>query len=367
MDQTDRMRRTAAADMMSNFNDVIAEYPMKVRTAIQTTALWFVDDAYITHWNKYLSSLDKQGKDTLSPHERRVFIQHLNLQFHQKLNTLDPLTRTFAMSYNANRKGVHWAFPNCLLWNFDFKGASQGVYGCIDGVPRSGKTSFACLLMPMFHNLEIEVITNIAIKNPPPYIHIKKTLFDVAYTIAQMFDAKKRWVLILDETATFVDKKTALSKSNIDFENLARFIGKMGGRLLMISHNFERDIPTRIQDWTTERFTKTSKTEARVLLVGEKFKFSDSVKGIPDSPLKYSTEDITSLKFDISIRRLLERIQTGEKLLQVLEDMKEEREQESLKDKIKRIAKQHPDWEQKQIAKEVGCTQANVSYHLKNI
>jgi len=365
-DQIDKMRRTAASEMMSNLEEILIENPMKVPTAIRASGLWFVDDEYIDLWNKKLSSLDRQYIDTLKPSERRVFIQHINQQFPKKLATLDPLTRTFAMSYNSKRRGIQWKFPDCLLWNFDFEGASQGTYGCIDGTPRSGKTSFACLLMPYFDRLGIEVITNIAIKDHPEYIHITKRL---SGTVKKMVELKK-WVLILDETATYVDKKLALSHSNIDFENLGRFVGKMGGRLIMITHSFDRDIPTRLQDWTTERFTKIDKKTASIRLIGEKFKFMNYVVNIPDAELKYVTEDITSLNFDLSIKELLERTQdTKENILDIIEDIKKKVLNRPLTNeaKIRMLLRKHPDITEKEIAKQIGCSQANVNYLKKKI
>jgi len=121
----------------------------------------------------------------------------------------------------------------------------------------------------------------------------------------------KNWVCILDETATFAGKKRALSTANIDFENLARYVGKMGGRLIMITHSFEMDIPTILQEWTTERYRKIELDRAKVILSREGgfFKMNRIVTGIPDAELKFKSEDITSLHFDISIKKLLERIQ----------------------------------------------------------
>lgn len=302
------MRRTASADMQVNFERIYQENPLRIDTARQATAQFMVDEDYIILWNEKLNDWEWKDHDRLTAHQRRLFLSHLNLQYSKLITEkIDPMSRVFVRSYNKDRKGISWQFPHCLLWNFDFSRAQQGIYACIDGVPRSGKTSFACLLMPLFHKINIDVITNIAIKDPPDYVHIVKKLSRVV----KEMDKQKKWVLILDETATYVDKKRALSVENIDFENLARFIGKMGGRLVMITHNFDKDVPTRLQEWTTERFTKLEKEKMRCILTGPKFKMFDYVKHIPDSDLKFVTEDITSLDFDISIKHLLEIVQEG--------------------------------------------------------
>jgi hypothetical protein len=317
MSDIEQMKRTASADMQKNFESVIIENPITIDTARRATARFMVDDDYIKVWNKKLNDIEESGGDRLSNKQRRVFLSHLNLQYSKLITEkLDPISRVFVRSYAEDRKSIPWDFPDCLLWNFNFKGASQGVYGCIDGVPRSGKTSFACTLMPMFDKLGIKVITNIAINNAPDYIYQTKRLSEVV----NYMDEIDKWVLILDETATYVDKKRALSKGNIDFENLGRFIGKMGGRLIMVTHSFDKDIPTRLQEWTTERFTKKETKRMRVVLSGNKFKFFDMVGDIPDTELEFVTEDITSLKFDISISELLEWIQDGGKIKDFLKE-----------------------------------------------
>lgn len=328
----DKMKRTASADMQKNFEKIYIENPMAIDTARRATAQFMVDEDFISIWNKKLNKWEWAGQQKLTNQQRRIFLAHLNVQYSKLITEkLDPLSRVFVRSYNKDEKGVSWKFPQCLLWNFDFNKASQGIYGCIDGVPRSGKTSFACTLMPMFNELGIEVITNIAIDNKPDYIHNTKKLSDVVKLMHEL----DKWVLILDETATYVDKKRALSAGNIDFENLARFIGKMGGRLIMITHDFDKDIPTRLQEWMTERFTKFEKEKMRVILSGPKFKFFDNVKHIPDAELEFSTEDITSLKFDISIKKLLEDVQEGTPVDKALEkQMKPKEKQLTKKDQI---------------------------------
>lgn len=358
----EQMKRTASADMQKNFEAIYIENPMSLDTARRATAQFMVDGDFISIWNKKLNRWEIEGQDKLTNSQRRIFLSHLNIQYSKLITEkLDPLSRVFVRSYNKNEKGISWKFPQCLLWNFDFKGASQGVYGCIDGVPRSGKTSLACTLMEMFNDINVEVITNIAIDNPPSYIHIKKKLSEV---VSLMHDLNK-WVLILDETATYVDKKRALSVGNIDFENLARFIGKMGGRLIMISHDFDKDIPTRLQEWTTERFTKLSKDKMRAILSGEKFKFFDNVKHIPDTNLQFSTEDITSLKFDLSIKQLLEDVQEGMSVPQALKKQTDKKEHKPVtkKDMILTAIHNNPNTSLKEIANTL-----NVSYsYVKEI
>jgi len=356
---TEKMRRTAAAEMQKNFEEVITENPMSIETASKSTSLFFCDVDYVKVWNKKLGDMLDDGRTVLTPKQRQVFIQHLNIQYSKLITEkMDPLTRVFVRSYNTNDRSISWFldFPACLLRNFK----DVGVYGCIDGVPRSGKTSVACLFMPIFNDkLNLQVITNIAINNPPEYIHQAKTLYDVVMLMHKL----DSWVLILDETATYVDRKRALSSSNIDFENLGRFVGKMGGRLIMITHSYDRDIPPRLQEWMTERYTKQSKKWMKVVLTGRHYKAFDYIKDIPDAELEFVTEDITSLEFNLPIDKLLEKVQDGTPV-NIAADMLVERKAETTHDKVIQLHKEHPDWTQTQIAKVIGVSQNTIKYHL---
>jgi len=102
---TDKMRRTAAASMQKNFEEVIKENPMSIETAsrsmsIETasrsTSLFFCDMDYVKVWNKKLGDMLDNGRTVLTPKQRQVFIQHLNIQYSKLITEkMDPLTRVF--------------------------------------------------------------------------------------------------------------------------------------------------------------------------------------------------------------------------------------------------------------------------------
>jgi hypothetical protein len=124
----------------------------------------------------------------------------------------------------------------------------------------------------------------------------------------------EKFTAILDETAVYIYKKKALSVENTDFESLARFIGKWKGNLIVISHSFERDIPSLLQIWTTERYHKVSLDTVDVNLdkQGGLIKLHKRISGVPDAELLYVTEDTTALNFDISVARLLQEVQVDD-------------------------------------------------------
>jgi hypothetical protein len=352
-DKMDLMKRTASSDMQENFEKIINEIPLKVETARLATALFFVDNDYVKVWNKKLDEYETY----LPKQARQIFLSHLNNQYSKLITEkIDPISRVFVRSYNKDVKYTSWflKWPQCLVSNFK----DVGSYGAIEGVPRSGKTSLGCLFMEVLAaDFGIETLTNIKIKNPPGYIHQANVLSEL---VQLMYD-KKRWICVLDETATFADKKTALKTENIDFENLARFIGKMGGRLLMITHSYERDIPSRLQDWMTERYKKISITEMECYNFGKYYKGIEKVKDIPLTTLQFVTEDITSLKFDISIELLLQEVQGKKTVTEALKNI------EKYKNKSVRVLeyyKKHPEMSGLEISRKLNVSKQLVYYHV---
>lgn len=358
-EQIEMMKRTASSEVAEKYDQVIDEIPLKVQTARYATSLFFVDDDFIKVWTKKLNQIEIE-RDILSTKERRIFISHLIGQY-SKLTTekLDPLSRVFIRSNSKKEKGMSWflEWPECILSNFK----ETGCYGCIDGVPRSGKTSVACLFMPIFYEkYHLETLTNIKINEIPDYVHYAQKLSDMV----QLMNDVDNWICILDETATFADKKLALSRGNVDFENLSRFIGKMGGRLLMISHSFERDIPTRLQEWMTERYTKKDKKIMKIVLRGKNYKANEKIMQIPDTDFHFLTEDITSLQFDISIKQLLQDIQDG---ISVKKALQRQQVPISNKQKISKYLKE-TNMTQKEIGNKVGVSTryvARVKHEMK--
>jgi len=231
-----------------------------------------------------------------------------NIQYAKKITyEVDPTSRVLFMSGSQEQEpDLSWYMirPEIFTYNFQY----SGTYGCIYGSPRSGKTDFACKLMEIFGKKKYQIITNIKINNAPNYIHYTTLISD---TIRYMFQYDK-WVMILDETGKDIPKRRALSDRNINFENLARFIGKLGGRVILITHSFERDVPTLIQDWTTEKYLKKSKKRLWVdLEKDEGIKMHKLFGDVEPTTLEFITEDISGIAFDIDIKALFEKISMG--------------------------------------------------------
>ena len=324
------MKRSAAGAVKKALYKIVNEIPLTIDQAYEALVFFFVDEDVIDAWTQLLNKLkvdqvhQEQGM-YLPESTRKKFIRYLTIQssklFTEKFDTTSRLLIRGATDMDDK---LNWflKWPQCIISNF----RETGCYGCVEGVPRSGKTSIACTFMPMFNEYYgFDILTNIKFKEKPDYVYYVKKLSD----LVKLMDEKKEWICILDETATFAYKKLALKTENIDFENLGRFIGKMGGRLLMITHSFEMDIPTQLQTWMSERYKKLEKGVMKIDLVGANYKAHKVIDGIPDTELKFITEDITSLQFDISIYKMLQRIQDGVSVSEALNEQIDERNHKS--------------------------------------
>jgi len=348
-----KMKRSASAAVKKAFNELIDTIPLPINKAMESIIFYFVDEDINRSWLYYLNKLKMEGKLYLTEEERQEFMADLSSQAMKKFTyELDPSSRLLIMGATNDRDTInfHMRFPDCLVSNFKL----PGTYGVIDGLPRTGKTSLATTFMEILYQIDFNIITNIALDDPPHYIHYVRKLSDMV----KVMDEQNRWVAILDETGTFVGRKRAVSKENVDFENLARFVGKMGGRLILITHSFELDVPSLLQEWTTERFSKTALDTAMVHLSrdGGYIKMHKQITGIPDADMKYITEDITSLQFDISIKKLLQRIQDGVSIKKAVDEQLQKKEETSTnsrgekKERILEKLEQHPDASYEEIA-----------------
>lgn len=321
------MKRSAAGAVKKELYKIVNEVPLTIDQAYEALVFFFVDEDVIDAWTQLLNKLkieqtNKEQGMYLPEGTRKKFIRYLTIQasklFTEKFDTTSRLLIRGATDMDDT---LSWflKWPQCMISNFK----ETGCYGCIEGVPRSGKTSLACTFMPMFNEVYgFDILTNVKIKDAPEYIYYVKKLSE----LVKLMDEKKEWICILDETATFAYKKLALKTENIDFENLGRFIGKMGGRLLMITHSFEMDIPSQLQTWMSERYKKLDKQVLKIDLGGKNYKAHKVVSDIPDTELKFVTEDITSLQFDISIYKMLQRIQDGVSVKKALEEQLSEKD-----------------------------------------
>ncbi len=335
-DTTFRMKQAAAGSAKKRFKELMNTKPFTLDVMREIMYTFFFREDVIMSWENLFNQVEVTGEPLLME-DIQQFKSDARAQFAQKLTyEVDPTSRVAMMGAQEEIGDVSWYVirPDVLVANFK----ETGTYGCIYGVPRSGKTSFATKLSKIFAGQGMTVLTNIKMQNHPDKVVYVTTLSELIYYMI----TEDTWVCILDETGSYIEKKRAMAQRNIDFENLARFIGKLGGRLIMATHNYERDIPTKLQDFITETYWKRSKKRVKVDLnkEGGHVKFHQTIGNIPDAtdsngnPI-YITEDISGLKFDVDLDKLLSEIpdQRGERqnefVLEWLKEQEKERDRPS--------------------------------------
>jgi len=78
---------------------------------------------------------------------------------------------------------------------------------------------------------------------------------------------------------------------------------------------------------------------------------------VPDAELKYVTEDITSLDFDISIKKLLERVQDNVSVEEAVNEQLEKNQPRQTKaERVKEKIELYPEATNEEIAVMAGCS-----------
>lgn len=269
---------------------------------------WIDQDKIQAMAKKLLDMME--AREDLTPEVMKLFRIESTVQYAKKTTfQLDPTSRLLMMGTGDDKDYQSWMqrYPDCLVSNFK----KTGTYGAITGPPRSGKTDFACLLMEVLMDpFHMNIITNIKIDDPPEgIIYVTK----VSELVRALVENKKS-VVVLDETGSVIPKKRALSKRNINYESLTRYIGKLDGRLIMITQDFYKDIPTLIQGWITERYKKKGIYMVDIDLTRPNgyVKLHKIFRDLPKTKLKYRTEDITGIEFDLDIDELLQKVASSD-------------------------------------------------------
>ena len=308
-----KMKGAAAISARERFKQLIEEIKnynemyFNFNTLYEVIRSYFVDEDIIASWLEFLTHKELNN-ETLTKEEVFNFIAEANMQYAKKFTMLDATSALLEMGAGEEKDRLNWftKLPEALVANFELK----GTYGCIYGPPRIGKTSLAVNFMKIFADMGIHTITNIKILDPPQTISYVTKMSDFLRVVIE----KNKWIAILDETAVYVPKQKAVSQRNIDFVNLARFVGKLGGRMLLITHNFEMDVPTPIQAWTTEKYFKKELKLMWVDLTRQdgKIKMHKYIDNIPDAKefagYEFITQDLAGLHFDVDVDKLLQYI-----------------------------------------------------------
>jgi hypothetical protein len=216
--------------------------------------------------------------------------------------------------YYSDKFWLHWA--------------TGGTSGIISGLKGSGKTSFALLLAEIAKRYGKIVLTNIRIVDKDwedsyfySFSQLMEKLCDKALHI---YEERQKGhdipgiLIIFDEmTVAGVRKKKAMSGKSLNIDEFDRLTRKFYADSLYIWH-YEREIPTDIMDsvnflahkfgGTTSSGTRRRKTGMFTFIEGNNREIY-YIKEIPNTNLKYITEDSAFFKMDIKMSIIVDRLQ----------------------------------------------------------
>lgn len=231
-----------------------------------------------------------------------AFITTVNVQFNQKLNALDPLTQIGAMRYFTPEDGGvdSWDLVNPAVWT---SWHGRGTKATLKGAIKYGKTNFALFIAERLIERNIDVKSNILIKNPPKNYTYCPDLSTLLQSICDSMRAGHEVAIIFDEANLFWHKTDTVRPRNVDLGKLALCFGKMHASLLFISH-YTSIIPTVIVENSVAEFAKISiKTVRAEIRQGIKMT-SRLVSPVPPTTLEYDPDQLAWFRLNLDIERL---------------------------------------------------------------
>lgn len=231
-----------------------------------------------------------------------AFVTTVNVQFNQKLNALDPLTQIGAMKYFNLEDGSDdsWDLVNPAVWT---SWHGRGTKATLKGAIKFGKTNFALFIAERLMERDIDVKSNISVKNPPKNYAYCPDLATLLQSICDSMAAGHEVAIIFDEANLFWHKTDTVRPRNVDLGKLALCFGKMHSSLLFISH-YTNIIPSVIVENSVAEFAKVSIKSVRAeIRFGIKMS-SRIVSPVPATTLVYDPDQLAWFRLNLDIERL---------------------------------------------------------------
>lgn len=240
----------------------------------------------------------------LIPSVRQDFISECLRQFNLTLNALDPLTRVGGFALNQDEEKTADRFE---LYNPDVFISWHGVgtKATLKGAIKSGKTNAGLYLSELFLAKNIDVASNVTVKNAPEGYNYCPKLSTLLMRVCQsnMKIPRHEVNITFDEANLFWHKTDTVRPRNVDLSKLALCFGKMHASLLFISH-YQSIIPTVVAQTAVAEFQKDSKRTMLVDIRQGKVLYSRTIKDWPATTLEYDPDQLQWFSLDLDIERL---------------------------------------------------------------
>jgi hypothetical protein len=245
------------------------------------------------------------------PSFRAAILKLSDLQVSKRVMCMSELTQMgFMEPYDVQMKGaLDYRYVSDEFFLRPFMGsegkASSGNFVTIHGVPGSGKTDLAGLLIeksvirqPNEKSPGMRATANIKtdIATRPPGLTLCRTLKSTLITCINNLFAGYVTNIFNDETKLSFNRKRASSNNYVNQENIMTILRKVGGNWISIIQNQE-DTPTILQRFSQTSFHKESKTKLVMKHEGAPI----TVYNVPRTKLKFDTSDPASFVIDVNV------------------------------------------------------------------
>jgi len=287
-----------------------------------------IDQEYAT-----LLTYRYEGRDLKDPKDSAEKLRLTALiytGFKEFMFNLDALSLIAGMNFDTDQRFINYNIFNQDA--FTYKVEDGGKFILISGNLGTGKTHLASLLGDnSINSKKLHVLTNINFLEELQMIKKIYCTSDLLIEGLKLYLQGKRWVAILDESGVWQHKQDHATRKNIEWDKLYRLIRKFGGSMIFIDQK-RTGFTGTLKEFATVHLHKYKKSSMKVDIIDPSLKAHHYIRGIPDTPLKFDTNDIAFFVHDIELKDVLEQataIKGSKKQMQsivkYLEDQKDKK------------------------------------------
>jgi len=236
--------------------------------------------------------------------DEKVMIARCLVQLTAKLNVMDNLTKVGMMAYQDEQyEPYRWFSEDFYLAPFNVK---YGVCCGCSGLLRSGKTNWSFVLMEMGLKAGWKIVTNMWLdkeKSRAKVPDVDQVHYVRFFTdMIRVLSGPGKKLLIMDEISQYFDRKSAMSKENIELEHFLRLMGKMKTQAIFIEQDEDR-YPTLFEKFMQVMYFKPSIKQLEYTAFMPELKINRYVHGVPKTKFEWDTHHPASFYVDVDMMK----------------------------------------------------------------
>ena len=309
------MLSSKTQEMMENLHDFL-ETKGKTRLQLKMgIAQFFADDALAAQISERVT---RDGSDTgvASPKIEQLVEHYLVPQVVKRMGGADALSKIAAGTYSEKKRVDPYWLYNENAWVRGLEGVTTkngpmfGQFGVIDGQGTGrGKTGWGVRLGEIVLARGHAFVTNVKLTGIPEEWDARVAVVSRLSALVRALIAYKKLGLkvyvLLDEALFFFGRQDPSTREVRDFDKFARWIRKLGASLVLITHDYDTDLPEKFKGFVKTRFTKTSLKELLAVILADHYKLRRAVGDVPDAArIRYESESRGAFTMDLDVLEL---------------------------------------------------------------